>query len=203
MAYNLGYDYNSYRPGLSHKIRKIIPFSSDRKKMSVVYEHSESKANFKLFTKGAPEIILDKCAYFINKNGQANLINLEFRRKLNEIIKSYANKSLRTLLIVYKDLVLTSKPTHPDQFPSDEELERQFTIIALAGIKDPLRDGIKESIQLCNEAGVTVRMVTGDNLDTAVAISKECGILPPDYQHNNDSLMVLEGKVFRELVGNL
>lgn len=51
----------------------------------------------------------------------------------------------------------------------------------MVGIKDPLRDGIKEAVAKCNTAGVTVRMVTGDNLDTAVAISKEAGILPANY----------------------
>ena len=71
---------------------------------------------------------------------------MDYRRKLSEVIKKYANQSLRTLLIVYRDLVLTSKPSTPQQFPADEELEKQFTIIGLAGIKDPLRDGIADSI---------------------------------------------------------
>ena len=64
-----------------------------------------------------------------------------------------------------------------------------------------MRDGIPQAVQKCYEAGVTVRMVTGDNLDTAVAISKKAGILPPNYIHSEDSLAVMEGKIFRNLVG--
>jgi Ca2+ transporting ATPase len=66
-----------------------------------------------------------------------------------------------------------------------------------------LRDGIPEAVQKCYDAGIKVRMVTGDNLDTAVAISKKAGILPPNYVHNDDSLAVMEGKTFRKLVGGL
>lgn len=78
-----------------------------------------------------------------------------------------------------------------------------MVILALAGIQDPLRDGIPEAVKKCDEAGVTVRMVTGDNLDTAVAISKKAGILPKNYEYNPDSLAVLEGKTFRKLVKGL
>ena len=53
-----------------------------------------------------------------------------------------------------------------------------MNIVALAGIKDPLREGIPEAVRTCRNAGVTVRMVTGDNMDTAVAIAKDAGILP-------------------------
>ena len=100
-------------------------------------------------------------------------------------------------MIVYNELSIHNKPSTPEQFPPDEELEKNFIILALAGIKDPLRDGIANSVKICDRAGVMVRMVTGDNLDTAVAISKECGILPPNYEHTQDSLSVLEGKTFR------
>jgi Ca2+ transporting ATPase len=93
--------------------------------------------------------------------------------------------------------MLPGKPNAPEKFPNDDELESRLTIIGIAGIKDPLRDGIKESVAKCANAGVTVRMVTGDNIDTAIAISKEAGILPHNYEHTNDTLSVMEGKTFR------
>ena len=89
------------------------------------------------------------------------------------------------------------KPEKPEKFPTDEEVESRLTIIAMAGIKDPLREGIPEAVAKCHNAGIMVRMVTGDNVDTAVAISKEAGILPINYFHNPDSLSVMEGKTFR------
>jgi len=93
--------------------------------------------------------------------------------------------------------LIPGKPDKAEKFPKDEEVENRLIIIALVGIKDPLRDGIKDAVIKCNNAGIIVRMVTGDNLDTAVAISKEAGILPSNYVHNNDSLAVMEGKSFR------
>ena len=73
----------------------------------------------------------------------------------------------------------------------------------MVGIKDPLRDGIQEAVQICKEAGVQVRMVTGDNKDTAVAIAKEAGILDKEWQPREGDCTVMEGKDFREFVGGL
>lgn len=71
------------------------------------------------------------------------------------------------------------------------------------GIKDPLRDGIPEAVETCKEAGVKVRMVTGDILDTAVAISKDAKILPQFYKYEEGDYSVMTGKEFRTLVGGL
>jgi magnesium-transporting ATPase (P-type) len=73
----------------------------------------------------------------------------------------------------------------------------------MVGIKDPLRDGIQEAVIKCNEAGVKVRMVTGDNKNTAVAIAKEAGILDPNWEPSEGDCTVMEGKHFREFVGGL
>ena len=78
--------------------------------------------------------------------------------------------------------------------------EEKLTLIGIAGIRDPPRPEIPSAIRLCKKAGITVRMVTGDNLATAVSISKECGILPPDPILGQDSFIVMEGKRFREMV---
>lgn len=73
----------------------------------------------------------------------------------------------------------------------------------MVGIKDPLRDGIFDAVQLCHEGGVTVRMVTGDNKQTAIAIAKEAGILDPNWEPSENDCTVMEGKEFREFVGGL
>lgn len=69
----------------------------------------------------------------------------------------------------------------------------------MVGIKDPLRDGIRRAVEICHGAGVKVRMVTGDNKNTAIAIAKEAGILPEDWEPALDGVdtTVMEGKVFR------
>jgi Ca2+-transporting ATPase len=75
-----------------------------------------------------------------------------------------------------------------------DEIERDLCILGLVGIKDPLRDGIPEAVQACYEAGVRVRMVTGDNKRTAIAIAKEAGILAKDWVETEGDCTVMEGK---------
>lgn len=78
-------------------------------------------------------------------------------------------------------------------------------MLAIIGIKDPLRDEIPLAVELCHKAGVTVRMVTGDNIQTAIAIAKEAGILDQQWSPNSGSndYTVMEGKAFREFVEGL
>jgi len=75
-------------------------------------------------------------------------------------------------------------------------------LIALVGIKDIIREEVPGAVALCNEAGVRVRMVTGDNKVTAVAIAKECGIINEGEELEND-LICMEGPEFNEYVGSL
>ena len=70
-----------------------------------------------------------------------------------------------------------------DADAAQEDLANNLTVFGMVGIKDPLRDGIEEAVSKCRRAGVTVRMITGDNLNTAVAIAKEAGILETNYNH--------------------
>ncbi|EAR95699.2 calcium-translocating P-type ATPase, PMCA-type protein (macronuclear) [Tetrahymena thermophila SB210] len=198
LAYQFDVDYRNYRP--SDNIIKVIPFSSDRKRMTTVYQPKEGNKNIlRVYTKGAPDIILDFCKKFINRNGQVETINEDFLIKIKEIQKKFANDCLRTLLLTYKEIPLVKV----DQIPEDKQLESDLIILGMVGIQDPLRKGIRQAVQTCKEAGVTVRMVTGDNLDTAIAISKEAGIIDQDFNPKDNVYTVMEGKRFREKVGGL
>lgn len=75
-------------------------------------------------------------------------------------------------------------------------------MIALCGIKDIIREEVPDAVALCNEAGVRVRMVTGDNKTTAIAIAKECGIIGEGEELEN-KLVCMEGPEFNEYVGSL
>lgn len=75
--------------------------------------------------------------------------------------------------------------------------EDDLTLIAIVGIKDPCRPGVKDAVELCTDAGVKVRMVTGDNLQTAKAIALECGILTSEAEAVEPN--IIEGKHFREM----
>jgi Ca2+ transporting ATPase len=127
----------------------------------------------------------------------------EFRERINnKIIRPFAKQSLRTLLLAYKDL--ETKTKHIDyESVSEDFLEDELIFVGVVGIKDPLRKEIPSAIKKCKEASITVRMVTGDNLETAMAISKDAGIIEKDYEHTKGSYVVMEGKDFREQVANL
>lgn len=77
-------------------------------------------------------------------------------------------------------------------------------MIGIFGLVDPLRPGIKEAVAQCHKSGINVRMCTGDNLDTAIAISKEAGIVSDaDLLHNEEGYVCMLGKNFREVVGGI
>jgi len=185
VAYKMGYDYEKFRN--RDRIRKIFPFSSEKKKMATVYE--DEKGKLYLFVKGAPDFMIPACTSFVNRDGGISKINQEYLDSLNEAIENFASGSLRTLFLTYKEV---------KSIPEDwSQIEKDLTILAMVGIKDPLREGIKEAVLQCHEGGVTVRMVTGDNKKTAIAIAKEAGILDPEWEPSEGDYTVMEGKEFR------
>ena len=191
MAYKMGYDYKKFR-NKEHQ-KKVFPFSSEKKKMCTIYE--DDKGSSYAFVKGAPDFLLPYCTKYINKNGQVSKINEAFINNIEETILDFAAGSLRTILLAYKDV---------HNVPEDwDEIESDLIIIGMVGIKDPLRDGIQTAVKSCHTAGVRVRMVTGDNKNTAIAIAKEAKILRSDWQPSDEDYSVMEGKEFREFVGGL
>lgn len=110
---------------------------------------------------------------------------------------------MRTLTLGYKivtkdyELVDENGDLMPEQFTSDLILQ------AIVAIRDPIRDNVPKAVKICQNAGITVRMVTGDNIRTAQAISKECGILRAGYVHTEESLAVMEGPEFFRRIGGL
>lgn len=169
VAYRMGYDYEKFRN--RDRIKKIFPFSSAKKKMATVYEDERGKMY--LFVKGAPDFTIPACSHFINEDGGVSKITNTFTEQLEQTISDFANGSLRTLLLCYKEV-----KTIPEDW---DEIENNLIIMSMVGIKDPLRDGIASAVQQCHEGGVRVRMVTGDNKQTAIAIAKEAGILAQDW----------------------
>ncbi|XP_026427689.1 calcium-transporting ATPase 4, plasma membrane-type-like isoform X2 [Papaver somniferum] len=174
----MGGDFDSQRQ--EFKIVKVEPFNSVRKRMSVLV--SLPNGGSRAFCKGASEIILKMCSKIIDDKGEIVALSETQSRKVIEIIDGFANEALRTLCLAYKDMEETSKKVN---IP-----EEGYTLIAVVGIKDPLRPGVKEAVQTCLAAGITVRMVTGDNINTAKAIARECGIF-------TDGGIAIEGADFR------
>jgi len=154
------------------EIVKRFPFSSSAKKSGVLVRHGE---NMRLYTMGASEIVLENCSHVVQTydDGQSYAIQLTppMRSVVLKSIEEYANDAMRTIIVAYKDI---PGFINVDSVSADEI---GFTMIALVGIEDPLRDEVPEAIAKCNRAGVDVKMVTGDNLNTAIAIARNAKII--------------------------
>ncbi|PVH69428.1 calcium-translocating P-type ATPase [Cadophora sp. DSE1049] len=174
----------------------LVPFDSGRKYMATVVRTDNC---FRIYAKGAAEVMLKRCTRIIQNaaiDDSTSTITPETMAHLSRTIEKYATRSLRTIGLLYRDI--DELPTHKGETIEEylqhgfEDLFNDMTLLAIVGIQDPLRKGVKESVQRCQKAGITVRMVTGDNLITAKAIAKECGILMEDG-------LVMEGHDFRHL----
>ncbi|XP_073293848.1 calcium-transporting ATPase 2, plasma membrane-type-like [Primulina huaijiensis] len=177
---SLGGDFREERQ--ANKLVKVEPFNSTKKRMGVVLELPGR--GLRAHTKGASEIILAACEKVIDSNGEVVPLNEASICRLKETIDQFASEALRTLCLAYVELENGFSPN--DAIPASG-----YTCIGIVGIKDPVRPGVRESVALCRSAGVTVRMVTGDNINTAKAIARECGILTDDG-------IAIEGPVFRD-----
>lgn len=176
---SLGGNFQAERQ--ASKLIKVEPFNSVKKRMGVVLALPEG--GLRAHCKGASEIILAACDKVINANGDIVPLDEVSINYLNDTINQFANEALRTLCLAYIELEDGFSPEKP--IPGSG-----YTCIGVVGIKDPVRPGVKESVAVCRSAGITVRMVTGDNINTAKAIARECGILTDG--------IAIEGPVFRE-----
>lgn len=161
-----------------------------------VYQYSPHL--LRIYVKGATEVILERCNRIITSKGYVNNDFLKKEQIKQQIIGRYTKIALRTLTLAYKDIPYTAQYSALN----DNFLESDLTLVAIVGIKDPLRPEIIGSIKTCKSAGIRVRMITGDNLDTAEAIAKDCGILS-EQTNQRQTYEVMEGKLFRELVGGV
>ena len=177
---SLGGNFHAERQ--ASKLLKVEPFNSVKKRMGVVLELPEG--GLRAHCKGASEIILAACDKVINANGEIVPLDEATINYLNDTINQFANEALRTLCLAYMELENGFSVENPIPVSG-------YTCIGVVGIKDPVRPGVKESVAVCRSAGITVRMVTGDNINTAKAIARECGILTDDG-------IAIEGPEFRE-----
>ncbi|KAF9997333.1 hypothetical protein BGZ79_008980, partial [Entomortierella chlamydospora] len=167
----LGASYSNIRADV--KIAKIYPFSSAKKTMSCVVETQGGQEKYRLYVKGASEIVLRACTHYVDSDGQVKALDENARAKFDQIISGYADKALRTIALSYRDV----SSSDFKKFTDDEAPNAKLTCLGVVGIQDPLRPGVVESVRDFAKAGVRVRMITGDNIQTARAIAKNAGIL--------------------------
>jgi P-type Ca2+ transporter type 2C len=182
-------------------IVQFIPFSASRQCTAAVIKLRGHPGVYRVFVKGASEVLLSKCTRIVRDPTLSSLdieLTSQDRRRIVETINTYASQALRTISLVYRDFHLSSQvdgaKSEPQVNCTMDYLLQNLVFLGVIGIHDPLRPGVPESVQTCQRAGVTVRMVTGDNLLTAKAIAKQCGILSGDA-----SDVIMEGAKFRAL----
>uniref|UniRef100_A0A8C3KLY8 Calcium-transporting ATPase n=1 Tax=Calidris pygmaea TaxID=425635 RepID=A0A8C3KLY8_9CHAR len=190
---DLKQDYQAVRNEVpEEKLYKVYTFNSVRKSMSTVLKNSNG--GFRMYSKGASEIILRKCTRILDKNGDARVFKVKDRDEMvKKVIEPMACHGLRTICLAFRDFPADAEP----DWDSENEILSDLTCIAVVGIEDPVRPEVPDAILKCQRAGITVRMVTGDNINTARAIATKCGILLP-----GEDFLCLEGKEFNRLIRN-
>ncbi|KAF5742923.1 putative cation-transporting atpase plant [Tripterygium wilfordii] len=192
-AVKLGMDFEAVRS--ESTIIHVFPFNSEKKRGGVALELPDSQVH--IHWKGAAEIILSSCTKYIDENDHTVVMDYSKVNFFKKAIEDMAASSLRCVAIAYRPFERSEIPVDEEQLSQWKLPEDDLILLAIVGIKDPCRPGVKESVRLCQNAGVKVRMVTGDNIQTARAIALECGILFSEEDAVEPN--IIEGRVFRAL----
>ncbi|XP_048343296.1 plasma membrane calcium-transporting ATPase 2 [Sphaerodactylus townsendi] len=190
---DLKQDYQPIRNQIpEEKLYKVYTFNSVRKSMSTVIKLPDG--NFRMYSKGASEIVLKKCSKILNAAGEPRIFRPRDRDEMvKKVIEPMACDGLRTICVAFRDF---SNDPEPD-WDNENDILTDLTGICVVGIEDPVRPEVPEAIRKCQRAGITVRMVTGDNINTARAIAIKCGII-----HPGEDFLCIEGKEFNRRIRN-
>ena len=193
--------------------KRQIPFDSNKKRMTTFVKENEN--SYRLYTKGGSENIGNFCKYYINsQTGKKELLTEEILNNLEKKIEKCNNNMLRTLYICYKDI---TKEEYENQNLYDDLDKTDLILLAVFGIRDTIRKGVKEAVIKCKEASINVIMVTGDNIQTAHSIAKECNIIdhncslltePKNDEEKllnnlNNPPIEINGDAFYEIIGGI
>ncbi|XP_068838356.1 plasma membrane calcium-transporting ATPase 2 isoform X12 [Capricornis sumatraensis] len=190
---DLKQDYEPVRARMpEEKLYKVYTFNSVRKSMSTVIKLPDE--SFRMYSKGASEIVLKKCCKILNGAGEPRVFRPRDRDEMvKKVIEPMACDGLRTICVAYRDFPSSPEP----DWDNENDILNELTCICVVGIEDPVRPEVPEAIRKCQRAGITVRMVTGDNINTARAIAIKCGII-----HPGEDFLCLEGKEFNRRIRN-
>lgn len=163
---------SALKAGLKNDVSKRvleIPFSSERKMMSVIVKREKE---YILYCKGAPEVVIEQCFRLVEGSSDVPLI-AKHKKEILEINHQLSSKALRNLGIAYK--VFSEKEFEKLQ-NNQKELEKGLTFLGIQGMIDPPRSEVIPLIAECTKSGITTIMITGDHPETAKAIANEIGI---------------------------
>ncbi|MBN9517318.1 calcium-translocating P-type ATPase, PMCA-type, partial [bacterium] len=164
-------DYATFRA--DHPVLYQIHFSSDRKRMTTV-----TKVNDKPVTlvKGAPEMVLAHCDRYLAADGSVRPLD-EVREQVVGGLRAAAGDAMRTLAFAHAVLPPDFPQTEDEIHDRREEIEKGLIFTGFVAIRDPVREEVAAAVRQCRDAGIEVKMITGDNIETARAIAREIGLL--------------------------
>ncbi|XP_059184441.1 plasma membrane calcium-transporting ATPase 2 isoform X2 [Centropristis striata] len=193
LVLDLKRDYQPIRNQIpEEKLYKVYTFNSVRKSMSTVVKLSDG--SFRMYSKGASEIVLKKCSFILNEVGESRVFRPRDKDEMvKKVIEPMACDGLRTICVAYRDFPSDPEPS----WDEENNILNELTAICVVGIEDPVRPEVPDAIQKCQRAGITVRMVTGDNINTARAIAIKCGII-----HPGEDFICIDGKEFNRRIRN-
>ncbi|KAM7538138.1 hypothetical protein Aperf_G00000064693 [Anoplocephala perfoliata] len=211
---HFGRDYDDLRQRYPEcDFVKVYTFSSTRKSMSTIIHDPEEDPydmttsnpgaaksptmKLLLLTKGAAEMIISKCSYQVTSEGQVTPFDEAKRAAvISSAVEVMARKGLRTIAIAYRELITARGRSL--NFDNEDLWLKDLTFLCVVGIEDPVRPEVSFAIRQCQHAGITVRMVTGDNLETARSIASKCGILKESTEYTDG--VVMDGREFNRRI---
>lgn len=188
LAKQWGFTYHSVRSQhYNEKRDHLFAFNSTKKRSSALVFRPDGSV--RLYVKGAAELVLADCTHITSAGGSTKEMDDATRALIGEEIKGMADRALRALCIAHRDF--SSEGELPADWLESPPDTSGLVCDGVLAMMDPLREDVVEAIRTAQRAGI-VRMVTGDNLHTATAIARECGIL-------TEGGLALEGPVFRAM----
>uniref|UniRef100_A0A8K9UYM6 Calcium-transporting ATPase n=1 Tax=Oncorhynchus mykiss TaxID=8022 RepID=A0A8K9UYM6_ONCMY len=193
LVLDLKRDYQPVRNQIpEEKLYKVYTFNSVRKSMSTVIKLPDG--SFRMYSKGASEIVLKKCTKILNQEGEPRVFRPRDKDEMvKKVIEPMACDGLRTICVAYRDFPGDPEPL----WDNENDILNELTAVCVVGIEDPVRPEVPSAIVRCQRAGITVRMVTGDNINTARAIAIKCGII-----HPGEDFLCIDGKEFNRRIRN-
>lgn len=193
---NAAYSIGLNKKDLDKDYKRIdeIPFDSSRKLMTTI--HKSKDQEYRSITKGAFDILLNRCDTVYYKGEQIPLTR-EYMKKLILLNNEMTNSALRVIAVAYKHL-------HKSNIKANASVhEHNLCFIGLIGMIDPPRDKVKESVSICKKAGIRPIMITGDHILTAKAIASEIGILNPGQKAlSGEEIAKLSVNELAEIINN-
>src|SRR5262249_53658932 len=178
-----------------------IHFNSERKRMTSVVKYGDRLVTL---AKGAPEWVLEASTHYLAADGTPVPSTPEAREAVERWLRDSASEAMRTLAFGYAVLPADT-PAHAEGLHLlKEALEQNLVFVGFVAIRDPLREDVKEAVEECRRAGIEVKMITGDNVQTARAIACDIGLVAGrDAPIDTDDAAILTSPKFNELYEEL